>query len=88
MAMRRHLETTDFSGYTRVLARRRSVIPLQLVKKMGESKSDTTGGRGNGRRLRKATLTCMRCRLSMLDWPYCGMTGEPHRMEEVAPICG
>ncbi|KAG8341858.1 hypothetical protein ERJ75_001321000 [Trypanosoma vivax] len=93
MAIHRRLETPVGSNgsTTRVVARRSDLVSLpppawkrRRAPRLGIGALRVGHRSASGARrghYKKQRLVCTECRLNMLDWPYCGMTGNPHEFD-------
>ncbi|EAN87201.1 hypothetical protein TcYC6_0063690 [Trypanosoma cruzi] len=84
VALRRRLlrGCEDAAAVVRVLCRRRD-LAVQSSPPWRQSRSNGAAKKnGKSRTTRKEQLVCARCRLSKQHWPYCGLSGEEHVVEE------
>ncbi|KEG07080.1 hypothetical protein DQ04_10991020 [Trypanosoma grayi] len=89
LALRRHLQAVDGSvaaaeaatATVRVLRRRRNLEP-QAPPPWRTPKREAAQRKQENKKPRGSRQVCGRCRLNMAEWPYCGLSGDPHALEE------
>ncbi|KAH9584080.1 hypothetical protein LSM04_007263 [Trypanosoma melophagium] len=83
MALRHRLLGSNGAAVVVRVIRRRSDLPPQASPLWKQKGTTITPPKVNKRKsVRKERVICAACRLSKLEWPYCGLSGNPHVLEE------
>ncbi|ORC86844.1 uncharacterized protein TM35_000251400 [Trypanosoma theileri] len=83
MALQRRLLGSNGAAVVVRVIRRRSDLHPQTSPLWQQTDTIAPSPKLNRKKsARKQRVICAACRLSKLEWPYCGISGDPHVSEE------